>query len=503
MKQKRNNAKKAIFIFIMTFSLFVTTLVKWNNVHAEENEEITKSITITKETVNDETGEFTFRIKATKFTPEIGYSLIGWHEEEGVDSPGGSSWYFEFAYGIEPYTIIIDGVEIENYEGVYLNGMFYTEVEEIVKRYEKTLVYSVDYVATYELDPFGPVDLYTTNKKLTYQGKEYDIFRIVVHDGPIERSDDDFFTVKDHYYYWYSTLADNPYYPVNVDEIPNYIWDAKVAQYGRSDYLYILTEGIRINEVEEDFIKISDEKTEYYDFSSQGATLVDGEESVYEFTLKNGESKVFNEIPLGYEYEVWEETPEGWTLVSIDGVEGEIKASGTIEENNECVHTFVNEKEKMTDYGVEYRYEGDLPKEVLETLPNDANRYLPNTTVQAKDPSAIEIPVPDGKWVFIGWDKQEDTIIDADILFIGKWEFVKKDEPVPPTEEPTPPSPTLSLSVEPESSSAPTPIKVNKTNRVTVPNTSDNTNMLKYSIAFLFSLVMGIGSFSIKKRLSK
>lgn len=52
------------------------------------------------------------------------------------------------------------------------------------------------------------------------------------------------------------------------------------------------------------------------------ASMHDGE---FEFTLRGGERATFPDIPAGTMYQVYEETPDGWILVSQWGVAGEIQ----------------------------------------------------------------------------------------------------------------------------------------------------------------------------------
>lgn len=52
---------------------------------------------------------------------------------------------------------------------------------------------------------------------------------------------------------------------------------------------------------------------------------VDIRNGEFEFTLKNNERAIFDNIPAGTAYEVWEETPAGWVLVSSVDETGKIK----------------------------------------------------------------------------------------------------------------------------------------------------------------------------------
>lgn len=114
----------------------------------------------------------------------------------------------------------------------------------------------------------------------------------------------------------------------------------------------------------------------------------------------------------------------GWDNRSIEIVDKDV----------EFVGTWSTSPKSPDDpsFKVTYRYEGDLPKEVMDTLPVDNNEYPAETNIKARSPSESEIIVSGGTWVFLGWDKQEDTIIDSDIVFTGKWEFVRKRKPAVP-----------------------------------------------------------------------
>ncbi|MBR4462157.1 MAG: BspA family leucine-rich repeat surface protein [Erysipelotrichaceae bacterium] len=58
------------------------------------------------------------------------------------------------------------------------------------------------------------------------------------------------------------------------------------------------------------------------------ADMTDGE---FEFTLYEGETATFDDIPAGTAYQVWEETPDGWILVEQHNVSGTITPLTTAE----------------------------------------------------------------------------------------------------------------------------------------------------------------------------
>ena len=86
----------------------------------------------------------------------------------------------------------------------------------------------------------------------------------------------------------------------------------------------------------------TEEVTTYWNFDEGEGQTTDPE--WYGFSLANGKEKTFD-IPQKYEYKVYEETPAGWVLVSIDGTEDADSATGLLtEENYVPKHTFLNRK---------------------------------------------------------------------------------------------------------------------------------------------------------------
>ena len=139
----------------------------------------------------------------------------------------------------------------------------------------------------------------------------------------------------------------------------------------------------------------------------------------YDFTLKHDGSLKIN-APHMMEYEVSEKDYSQDNIKTTANDKETNTINGKLEEDVEI--NYVNEVIKR--YSVFYRYEGDLPKEVLDTLPSDSNKYPSATVITAKAPFKTEIKVSDGKWVFIGWDMNKKTIIDSDIIFVGRWKKI-------------------------------------------------------------------------------
>ena len=85
----------------------------------------------------------------------------------------------------------------------------------------------------------------------------------------------------------------------------------------------------------------------------------------------------------------------------------------------------------VAKYTVGYKFESatagkDLPQEVKDLLPTDADEYVNGVQVDAKQPAKAEVEVADGKWVFKGYAANQQTVNGSNVEFVGKWAFVAK-----------------------------------------------------------------------------
>ena len=85
----------------------------------------------------------------------------------------------------------------------------------------------------------------------------------------------------------------------------------------------------------------------------------------------------------------------------------------------------------VAKYTVGYKFESetagkDLPQEVKDLLPTDANEYVNGAQVDAKQPAKAEVEVADGKWVFKGYAANQQTVNGSNVEFVGKWAFEAK-----------------------------------------------------------------------------
>ena len=85
----------------------------------------------------------------------------------------------------------------------------------------------------------------------------------------------------------------------------------------------------------------------------------------------------------------------------------------------------------VAKYTVGYKFESEtagkeLPQEVKDLLPTDADEYVNGDTVNAKQPAKAEVEVADGKWVFKGYAANSQTVNGSNVEFVGKWAFEAK-----------------------------------------------------------------------------
>ena len=83
------------------------------------------------------------------------------------------------------------------------------------------------------------------------------------------------------------------------------------------------------------------------------------------------------------------------------------------------------------EHNATYKFESgtagkDLPQEVKDLLPTDANEYVNGAQVDAKQPAKAEVEVADGKWVFKGYAANSQTVNGSNVEFVGKWAFEPK-----------------------------------------------------------------------------
>ncbi|KXT79842.1 hypothetical protein STRDD11_02153 [Streptococcus sp. DD11] len=124
----------------------------------------------------------------------------------------------------------------------------------------------------------------------------------------------------------------------------------------------------------------------------------------------------------GSEAGVAYDSTEHTVTVTVTDNNGKLEAA--ITGNNP---TFTN---SYKDYGVSYEFISsnpaypNLPKEVTDLLPADANRYTDGSNVDAKQPAQTSVTVAEGTWTFKGYaETDRQTVANSDLKFTGKWDF--------------------------------------------------------------------------------
>lgn len=71
----------------------------------------------------------------------------------------------------------------------------------------------------------------------------------------------------------------------------------------------------------------------------------------------------------------------------------------------------------------------ELPQEILDLVPVDENEYYTGDSVQVTNKNFREYidTANKGVWKFVGWDKEEQTVTNNDLQFVGQWVFVPDD----------------------------------------------------------------------------
>ena len=78
-------------------------------------------------------------------------------------------------------------------------------------------------------------------------------------------------------------------------------------------------------------------------------------------------------------------------------------------------------------FAVGYTYDDEYPEAIMVTLPVDEGQYSTGADVTPTMPSVTSVDgEKDGQagvWTFAGWDAESKTIEDADVTFVGHWDF--------------------------------------------------------------------------------
>ena len=251
-----------------------------------------------------------------------------------------------------------------------------------------------------------------------------------------------------------------------------------------------------------------------------------------EFDLQNNQTKKFaNFTDIGtytveeivdqnkYDVEYWVNGSESNTFTIEWGTDDVLQAG------NHVAITIKNTRKYNVTHEFVSGTEGkELPEEVTNLTPADQTGKTNGTEVTPTQPTQTEVVVEGGKWVFEGYDRDNDTIDKADENFTGTWTFVEEtqsddsdseipnpeypdsDEPDPnpenPTtdgpkpQDPTPENPSDEGNVLGEDD-------VNDSNSgddVSGPNTGDSTDVGIWVVLMMISGASLIGVNTARKK---
>ena len=127
------------------------------------------------------------------------------------------------------------------------------------------------------------------------------------------------------------------------------------------------------------------------------------------------------------ETKVEDKTNDGtWTFEGYD------KDSKTIDKSDvtfEGKWKFTPNKHEVIHKFVSKDPNKKLPKEVTDLLPANQTEKVKGDEVTPSEPQTKTVKVKDGTWKFVSYDKDNKTVEDKDVEFIGTWEFTPKTTP--------------------------------------------------------------------------
>lgn len=159
--------------------------------------------------------------------------------------------------------------------------------------------------------------------------------------------------------------------------------------------------------------------TDSMELPEEVKALLPSDDNAYE-----NEAKVTSKAPSQTSVEVQDGT---WNFVSYDEAEKTVNR-----DNVEFVGTWTYTPK---EYHVVYHFgsgsdDYDLPQEVMDLLPVDAQGYSNYEVVSTILPVQQKVTVENGEWVFKGYDADTKTVQNANVSFIGTWVFEANRYPV-------------------------------------------------------------------------
>ncbi|MCY7064581.1 isopeptide-forming domain-containing fimbrial protein, partial [Streptococcus oralis] len=179
-----------------------------------------------------------------------------------------------------------------------------------------------------------------------------------------------------------------------------------------------------------DFVDTFDDRLDFKDLTvdANGVALTEG----VDYTVEKSGQKVTVKMAAAYLNKDKAGTPIRITYNTVTNNKVGDKASGPIENivamkpdnlyipSNKVTTTLLYNKIHEFESGTPGK---TLPQEVKNLLPAKVSGLANGTTVNPTQPTTTKVSVPEGNWVFKGYDKDSEVVENGDVKFIGKWEF--------------------------------------------------------------------------------
>ncbi|WP_247946691.1 isopeptide-forming domain-containing fimbrial protein, partial [Streptococcus oralis] len=179
-----------------------------------------------------------------------------------------------------------------------------------------------------------------------------------------------------------------------------------------------------------DFVDTFDDRLDFKDLTVDADGVVLAKDTDY--TVEKSGQKVTVKMAAAYLNKDKAGTPIRITYNTVTNNKVGDKASGPIENivamqpdnlyfaSNKVTTTLLYNKIHEFESGTPGK---TLPQEVTNLLPAKVSGLANGTTVNPTQPTTTKVSVPEGNWVFKGYDKVSEVVENGDVKFIGKWEF--------------------------------------------------------------------------------
>ena len=186
-----------------------------------------------------------------------------------------------------------------------------------------------------------------------------------------------------------------------------------------------------------DFVDTFDDRLDFKDLTvdANGVALTEG----VDYTVEKSGQKVTVKMAAAYLNKDKAGTPIRITYNTVTNNKVGDKASGPIENivamkpdnlyipSNKVTTTLLYNKIHEFESGTPGK---TLPQEVTNLLPAKVSGLANGTTVNPTQPTTTKVSVPEGNWVFKGYDKVSEVVENGDVKFIGKWVLEEFTKPV-------------------------------------------------------------------------